>query len=484
MARSRADRKKADLMVGLLVVGGLVAVLVVGACGFAGWFFYHRAQRGGHPDTVSFPVGDGVEIIRPVKKQPNEVTWNRLTPANHPVTLQVPGKPTAMDRNFFLFEFGPHDGAPAGWEAEGPNRNRYFLIQTQFTPVGPQGLPEEGLGGKQSIVGLGGMYCGLAAPPALMGTVTIDGVTFEHYENPRQLDFAGKSAFRVGYVGTTAYIYGVTGPTGRGDVDPLVPHFLATFKLARTKDGKPARAEPTAPSGIPGLAVHLSFDNAPLGLDSVSRQSIGTPVGAVGQAPGVRGQALDLSNGSQFRLRLPGSASARGGRPVTVAFWFRTNQPDGTLFVATTAPEQWPNRRYPFLELGLLPTYPFPNPGQPQSQAITVHRWTRMEAVEYVPVRVTGDWVHLTYVRDASGQILVYMNAIRLLGAGGEWKGDLGGPDAILGGLWPGGFTGEFDPEAIKQANRGRQPFRGLIDEFVIYNTALTDDQIRKLAGR
>ena len=99
MPRTRADRKKSDMLVGLLVVGGLALFFVLGACGFAGWFFYQRAQRGGHPDSVAIPAGDGVEIIVPVKKQPHEVSWHRLTPANHPVSLQAPGQSKAMPAN-------------------------------------------------------------------------------------------------------------------------------------------------------------------------------------------------------------------------------------------------------------------------------------------------------------------------------------------------------------------------------------------------
>ena len=440
-------------VVGFLVVGGAVAMAV--------WLVKRHE---------AVPVGNGVEIVVPKKHDPNSVEWFRLTPDKHPVTVKAPGQPKQMAAPFLGV---PHDAPFEGWEAEGPNRNRYFFMQTQYHP-GPDGGPEPGLFGKASFVGLGEGYGVHPGGFRMTGMVSVDDVAFEQYENNQEV--SGKCVFRIAFRQGKVYLYGVSGPTGKPAADPLVPVFLDSFRLDKAAALKAYDDANPPPNGIPGVwASYLFDDDKPSGH--------GKPLGNVSSArrprPGARPdprRATAADRLARHRSRSP------AGKPWSFSLWFKTDRADGTLFLSGYAPVG-KTIRYEHFELGLLPEHPY---AKPATQAIFFENLASADALPenvYIPARVTGDWVHVAFTRDAAGNARLFVNGLWQPGWGRErMMGQLGGMDAMLGGLadypWANPAMQLIEPK------RPRKPFVGLIDEVIFANVAWSETDVRRLARR
>ena len=231
--RPRRPRKKkgksepSGVPVPLIVAGvaGVALVLLVGVVAVA-WLLLADSSAGKKPAA---PVGRGDDLgfnieINPAVKQETQ-PWQRLTPAEHGITLLAPGTPTPIDDDRLSF-FRSGQKKAKGWVCKG-TANQYYLIQAD-------GLGDEAEARKwlpntmATYLGLGGMSEPTTA-------VTIDGLPGQQYEPVKGFGFAGVFVYRTLQIDGRTYIFGVN---SRPD-DPAVQKFFASVKVARGPDGKP-----------------------------------------------------------------------------------------------------------------------------------------------------------------------------------------------------------------------------------------------------
>jgi hypothetical protein len=217
-------------------------------------------------------------------------------------------------------------------------------------------------------------------------------------------------------------------------------------------------------------------------MDAVSKTAVGDPIGQVGRVAGVRGKALDLSDGkSSFALNGLTTTTATRGKSLTVSVWFKSDAPEGSVFFAGAKPK---NAAAPFPHLAFVL---LPKSNVWGDRGAATLRWQpegkakATEAVVYGPQSLTAGWTHLAFTRDgATGQGTFYVDGIPIHARRGDGSiGTVGGPDAILGGLVATSRSDSTSPD-----RKERRSFAGLIDEFAIFDTPLSEDDVRKLAGR
>jgi hypothetical protein len=364
-----------------------------------------------------------------------------------------------------------------GWEAKG-TAYRYFLFDLDRPPEkGQSDDPKAIPNAMMAYLGLGGIS-------EATTTVQVDGLPGQQYEPVKGFGFSGIYVYRSVEVRDHVYVFGVFAAAD----DPAAKKFFDSVKFARAADGSPAGPSPPSPVGMPGLVAYLSFDDDPAdgsALDQVTKAPAGKPVGKVSRAPGVRGKALDLSDGtgSLVLADLPATTVA-AGKSYSVSVWFKAAQANGTVFFAGSKPAK-PNAPYPHLELGLNPKYNLRDEKEDRNAAfarfLPPGDHSRETVIPY-PDRLTGTWVHMAFTRDGGdGQGTLYVDAFRVLGRGQGMVGAIGGPEVFLGGLSPVPRTrrNPAAPEVVE-----RKPFAGLIDEFALFDAALSEDDVRKLAGK
>jgi len=474
-----------------LIVGGVVAlVLFVVIAGAAVWLISGRGAGNNAPAAPRVNATDGPMRPRPdsgmvagpginleinplIRAEPG--AWQRLTPADHPITVFAPGTPGPVDA-IKLPNLSARPGLRSrGWETRGVNK--YYVLELEWRPSGNETAPDPNdiKSAMMLILGLGGI-----SEPTIK--VTIDGLPGQQFEPVKGYGFSGVYVYRSLVIRDRVFIFGVN---SRPE-DPAVAQFFSSIKVARTADGTPAGPTPPSPVDMPGLVAYLSFDDDPpdgSAMDAVSRRPVGQPVGNVARAAGVRGNALDLSDGKGYFLLTDLAATTAGAdKSATISLWFKADAPGGSVYFAGARPKN-AAAPFPHLELGLIPRI------AKDDRDIALLRWVpdgKSKASEVLVnsrERMAGVWTHYAFTRDAkTGQGTLYVNGIRAtLGQGSGMVGTIGGPEALLGGQSPAPpRRGGADPE--KQKNRSA--FTGLIDELAIFHVALGEDDVRKLAGK
>lgn len=207
-------------------VGGVAVLLLIGVA-VAAWWLLADQSAGKKPAVAQAGGGDagGFNIeINPAVKQETQ-PWQRLTPAEHGITLLAPGAPSPIEDDRLSF-FHSGKKKAKGWVCKG-TANQYYLIQAD-------GLGDEAEARKwlpntmATYLGLGGMSEPTTA-------VTIDGLPGQQYEPVKGFGFAGVFVYRTVQIDGRTYIFGVN---SRPD-DPAVQKFFGSVKVARGPDGKP-----------------------------------------------------------------------------------------------------------------------------------------------------------------------------------------------------------------------------------------------------
>jgi hypothetical protein len=235
---------------------------------------------------------------------------------------------------------------------------------------------------------------------------------------------------------------------------------------------KPASAPPANPNDIRGLVFHLACEE--LGSngvkDSVSGKSIEVPDDAA-LIDGVLGQALRLV--SHTTGKVPAGLELSGqpafvvdeGKPFTLAFWSRIvpgRKERGTevqLLHAETAPTAMTNTTFTvtrnMMNVGChLSRGPKQGNAQPTTRVDlrqTIGKW---EA-----------WMHVAVVRDEKNVIRLYVNGVAA--------------DDPLATAFPSAL--KFHKIYVLQ--RELRQVTGDIDELCMFNRALTEDELKMLAG-
>lgn len=459
-----------------VIIGGVAALVLVVFGAVAAWLVLGRgANRDGNPrpPVANNPAGSVAVEINP-RPRPETGDWQRLTPAGHAVAALAPGQPRPIDPDLvpkFGLRWGP---GGRGWEARGA-ANHYYVLELDWRPDGKAAGPDprDVSNAMMPYLGLGG----LSEPAA---EVVIDGLPGRQYEPVKGFGASGVFVYRVLVIRDRVFVFGVNVRPG----DPAAIRFFDSIRIARTADGTPAGPTPPSPLGMRGLVAYLSFDDDPpdgRAIDAVSKAPVGVPAGRVGRAAGVRGQALDLSDGTgSFVLTGLTATATPPGQSVTVSVWFRSNAPSGTIYSAGEKPNN-KSAPAPHLVFSLIQSKAL---GDREAVALRCLPGGARQASDALiggPEPLPGGWTHLAFTRNgATGEAKNYLNGVPVR-ARRQTKlvGAIGGPGAVLGGLSPKGPGA--DPGADGQDQR---PFAGLIDELAIFDVALGEAEVRRLAGR
>jgi hypothetical protein len=226
--RPRKKKGKSGVPVPLIVAGvtGIGLVLLVGIV-VAAWLLLGDSSAGKKPVAPVAAGGDdggfNIEINPAVK--PETQPWQRLTPAEHGITLLVPGTPAPIDDDRLSF-FQSGKKKAKGWVCKG-TANQYYLIQA------------DGLGDEAEVrkwlPNMMATYLGLGGMSEPTTAVTIDGQPGQQYEPVKGFGFAGVFVYRTLQIDGRTYIFGVNSKPD----DPAVQKFFASVKVARGPDGKP-----------------------------------------------------------------------------------------------------------------------------------------------------------------------------------------------------------------------------------------------------
>ena len=229
-------------------------------------------------------------------------------------------------------------------------------------------------------------------------------------------------------------------------------------------------ATPPAASDFPGLLAYWSLDEGK-GANAFDSAAKAQAVLNGGRwVSGVRGQAVELDGtafvglGESPRLNFPAQSAftiacwVRPASDTGKVFWFR-NHPDGLAIVGV------------HLDGGKLRGWVRHDGGvfHPNSFG--------GEVAAPHPLR-TGEWYHVALVRHANGQPEMYQDG-RSLGrakGGRETTGKVTTNTRTLG----------VDAHALLQNpnHSEAQPLQGALDEFCVFNRALSAVEVAKLAGR
>lgn len=236
--------------------------------------------------------------------------------------------------------------------------------------------------------------------------------------------------------------------------------FLAALALAACDGGD---AVPTQPRLIPTAASHDAIANscaaAPSGLvgwysgDNGGLDQAGTHNAIlsanVGQAPGMVGQAFAFNGSAGSRITVPASSAiGLGNAPRTYTMWVYVNagswaQDRHTIFNAGL-----PGNTFA-LDMDLYPNMQFYTWGNDRLFSPGISATTR------------SGWAHLAFTYDGSS-VAIYLNG----NPAGSYAANLNTPNAPLyiGNAWS---SVDF-------------PFTGLVDEFMIFNRALSGSEIQQ----
>ncbi|BCY07081.1 family 43 glycosylhydrolase [Actinoplanes sp. L3-i22] len=219
-----------------------------------------------------------------------------------------------------------------------------------------------------------------------------------------------------------------------------------------------ARYEPPAPA--PGLRLQYKFDETG---GTVAKDSSGNGFdGTYLNKPALDGTAVTLSGGSYVTIP---NGVLKGATSATVSLWAK--------WTASTTVNQW------IYGLGPDSTkYLFTSPSNGSSvlySAITTGSWSAESKLATGAALPGGSWQHLAVTVDGpTGTATMYLNGRKVASATGVTvkPGDLYDASKSYSG-YVGRSLYSADPY-----------FSGSVDDFRIYNTALTSAQILNLAGK
>jgi hypothetical protein len=230
-----------------------------------------------------------------------------------------------------------------------------------------------------------------------------------------------------------------------------------------------APGTPALPTKFPGLIGYWPFDEEdanPQALDASGQNNPGTLRGA-GRTQGIRGKALSLDGSSAyFDYGASPSFNFATNAPFTLACWVKTRGDSGTIISQR-------NQRDDGADIDLTL--------EGGRVAGVVRRNGGL-----IPVRVATrfafndeQWHHCALTRDAGNTIELFVDGV----SQGKASGDAAaGP--ITTDLRALGSERRWVQERRLDFNGVKAYFSGSIDEFCIFNRALTGDEIKALAGR
>jgi len=194
-----------------------------------------------------------------------------------------------------------------------------------------------------------------------------------------------------------------------------------------------------------GMVAYWKFDGDY--LDSSGNNYHGTPVNGPGFGSGYSGQALQLAAGSgQYVSTVTADLLGLTGNTFTAAAWVRPNATDGDRTIFGTVTGAYSQGLHLIIRGGRAH---FGFYGNDTGGNRTIP---------------TGQWTHLVWQFD-NGRQRIIVNGLADAGSGGH-ANFANTTDPVLIGRWAGGNY-----------------FDGLLDELVIYNEALTANQVMYLAG-
>jgi hypothetical protein len=227
---------------------------------------------------------------------------------------------------------------------------------------------------------------------------------------------------------------------------------------------------PPAASEFPGLKFYLAFDEPAEGgvREEVTKKAVGKLTGGE-YVEGVRGKALRLSCDPNSTM-LPGVLDLSDRKevfrvpddePFTLALWFRPVAGWVTPLEATGPAGRIPDNRL-FVGTGVVGDLSGAGVSLSRYEAkqSTTHRWLGAG-------RGPSQWRHLAVVRDANRNVRVLIDGIEVLRK--EGTGQVSGP---------------LDFETLRSYVSPNLGVAVLdLDELCLFGQALTDDQVRRLAG-
>jgi hypothetical protein len=242
-------------------------------------------------------------------------------------------------------------------------------------------------------------------------------------------------------------------------------------KVPKVEKVEPGRGA-LSPAELPGLRFHLACDAIDDGkvIEAVSGKPVGKLFGAA-LTEGVRGKALRLTHDrkepNRYALDLSDQKEAlavAADKPFTLAFWarrVRSDQTSGYGAFLTSAESEFPKNPARSLTLQMLPNA---NPIAVASLLNMTNRGDQATARRMDANRRIDDpaaWNHFALVRTGAGELTWLVNGDRA--GGGEFPFEL--RYHTFGLIRSPGGMSEFD-----------------LDEFCLYDRALTEAEIKKLA--
>jgi hypothetical protein len=270
-----------------------------------------------------------------------------------------------------------------------------------------------------------------------------------------------------------------------------VQHFLGSLRITDSRLAEQARQDlavmprvgkdaagrrvfeytggPVPPAGdLPGLVLYLPFDQPGPGdqvLDAVTGQPAARLAGAAGYGPGVRGKGLDLTaKGGYLDLGPAGDRlSFKANAPFTIAFWVRTaaHSSDGMLLSLRTAKDPGGLLQIGWAGTGFLRPLLINDAGKDLERAEIAG-----------PQLKVPSWNHVALTRKPDGELTLFLNG-EAVGTGPRQ------PGAVTTGRR---FLGANAHEVAQGFTTNT--FVGELDEFCVFDRALSPEEVRKLAGQ
>jgi len=224
-----------------------------------------------------------------------------------------------------------------------------------------------------------------------------------------------------------------------------------------------------SPKDYPGLLAYYPFNGT--GWDESGTGVHGTLYGAVFTADrfGKADRALQLNGSSDYvSMGKPVPTALQIQNEITLAAWIYVSQYPASNTLGTIVGCQYdPNRVGYAIHLDGRT-----NPDGQTAPAGHIHfqigdgSWHPTHANAQVPL---NQWVHVAATRKGNEPAKIYYNGLLQTSADAAWSGTIGytGAEMAIG----------------RQSDYGNRYFNGLIDEVVIYQRALTPQEIKELAS-
>jgi Concanavalin A-like lectin/glucanases superfamily len=245
---------------------------------------------------------------------------------------------------------------------------------------------------------------------------------------------------------------------------PAVP--LPAWRQPPTRPWTRPNTPPPA-STYPGLVAYWAFDegNGTTAIDASPNQLRGTVVGAR-WVPGIRGQALAFNGTTDyFDLGTSPVLDMREGAPFTVAAWVKSDDRRGTIVSFRHETQDSPVLDVHLNSSGLV------------LQARHNQREVFADELRSPPLIRPDEWHHFAVVRDLGPTLELFLD-----GASAGKMQAVKSRGEISTNLRCLGFEKYWQKTRFSDVD-GRW-LRGAVDEFCVFNRALTAAEITGLAGR